>query len=143
MRTGFAPHQVAETAAWARESDMPISWSFIFGGPGETEKTVRSTIRFMRSALGPRDRILCSLGLRVYPGTELAQTGLDDGAVAPGADLLEPTFYFSPKITPSRVISLLESARLRSRITYLNALPSRRGNWAIRLRQALRLRGAH
>lgn len=142
LRKGFGPDQIAQTAAWAHETKLPVSWLFIFGGPGETDKTVRSTIRFMRSALGPRDRILCRLGLRVYPGTPLAETAVDEGAVAPGADLLDPTFYFSPKITPGRVLSLLASARLRSRVAYLNALPGRRGSWGVRLKRALHLPGA-
>ncbi len=142
LRRGFGPDQIAHTATWARESELPVLWSFIFGGPGETDATVRSTIRLMRSALGPRDRILCTLGLRVYPGTGLAQAAVDEGVVAPGADLIEPSFYFSPKITPTRVLSLLEGSRLRSRITYLNSLQSRWGGWGLRLRRALRLPGA-
>jgi radical SAM superfamily enzyme YgiQ (UPF0313 family) len=139
MGKGFAPDQIAETARWAREADLRVGWSFVFGGPGETEQTLRSTIRFMRSALGPRDRILSSLGLRVYPGTELAETAVDDGAVAPGADLVEPAFYFSPKLTPYRVLSLLESAGLRSRVVHLSSLPGRGSSWGARLRRALRL----
>lgn len=142
MCKGYGPDQIAQTAEWAREVDLPIVWSFVFGGPGETEQTVRSTIRFMRSALRPRDRVQCRLGLRVYPGTRLAETGVDDGAVAPGADLLEPTFYFSPKITPHRVLSLLESAALRCRVMYLNAPRGRQASWGVRLRRALRLPGA-
>ncbi len=142
LKRGFVPDQIAQTATWARESELPILWSLVFGGPGETDRTVRTTIRVMGSALGPRDRILCTLGLRVYPGTKLAQAAVDEGVVAPGADLIEPSFYFSPKITPTRVLSLLEGSRLRSRITYLNSLRSRWGGWGLRLRRALRLPGA-
>jgi hypothetical protein len=120
---------------------LPILWSFIFGAPGESEETVRATLRFVEAVLGPRDRLLCTLGLRVYPGTELAQIAQAEGALAPDADLLDPTFYFSPAIGLARVLALLDGSKLRRQMVFLTSLQSRLVPLGMRLRRALRLPG--
>jgi len=141
LRKGFSREQIAQTATWAREADLPMLWSFIFGAPGESEETVRATLRFFEAVLGPRDRLLCTLGLRVYPGTELARIAQAEGALAPDADLLDPTFYFSPAIAPARVLALLDGSKLRRQMVFLSSLHSRLVPLGMRLRHALRLPG--
>jgi len=141
LKKGFGPEEVARTAAWAREADLPILWSFVFGAPGENNQTVRATLRFMNTVFGPRDRFICTLGLRIYPGTELAALATGEGALAPEANLIYPTFYFSPHITPTRVLSLLDASPVRSRMICLSSLQSPLVALALRLRRALHLPG--
>lgn len=141
LRKGFGVEQVTRTATWAREAGLPVLWSFLFGGPGESEKTVRETVRFMDKALGPHDRILSAVGLRVYPRTELAQIVHAQGMVAPDADLTAPVFYCSPEIAPARIVELLEGSSRRSQMLYLEALQRPAIPWALRARAALGLRG--
>mgnify|MGYP001613241426 CR=1 FL=1 len=93
-------------------------------------------------ALGPQDRILCTVGLRIYPGTELARIACEEGALSAESDLVEPTFYFSPHISPARVLELLESSPLRPQMLYLGQLQRREISWALRARSLLRLSGA-
>jgi radical SAM superfamily enzyme YgiQ (UPF0313 family) len=141
LRKGFSLQQVAHTAAWAQQADLPVLWSFVFGAPGESEQTVRATLRFIEAVLGPRDRLLCTLGLRVYPGTRLAEVAAAEGLIPRGASLLDPAFYFSPEIAPARVLSLLDGSKLRRQMVFLTSLSSPLVPLGLRLRRALRLSG--
>lgn len=142
LRKGFTVDEVARTAAWAREAGLSVLWAFLLGGPGESEETVRETVDFMTHALGPRDRIICTLGLRIYPRTELERIARAEGLLAPGADLAEPNFYLSPRISPKRILALLESSPRRLQMLYLETLQRPSIAWALRLQAALGLRGA-
>jgi anaerobic magnesium-protoporphyrin IX monomethyl ester cyclase len=141
LRKGFSVEHVARTTAWAQEAGLAILWSFLFGGPGETEQTVRETVRFIETALGPQDRILCTVGLRVYPNTELERVARAHGAIPTDADLVTPVFYCSPHILPARILELLDGSARRSQMLYLQTLQSLTIPWALRLQTALRMRG--
>ncbi len=65
----------------------------LLGGPGETRETVRQSLEFA-DALN-LDAVKLTVGLRIYPYTELARIAVREGVVAPGADLLEPCFYIA------------------------------------------------
>ena len=59
----------------------------VFGGPGESEETVRASAEYVNSHLRPEDLVL-NVGFRVLPATALArQLGIPDDR------LVEPTFY--------------------------------------------------
>ncbi|MFB3882309.1 MAG: radical SAM protein [Armatimonadota bacterium] len=141
LRKGFSLGEVARTAAWAREAELPMLWSFVFGAPGEDEGTVRATLRFAEAVLAPQDRLLCTLGLRVYPDTELARVAVEEGVLSADADLLAPSFYFSPEVTPARVLALLDGSKLRRQMALLTSLQSPLLPIGLRLRHALRLPG--
>jgi radical SAM superfamily enzyme YgiQ (UPF0313 family) len=143
LRKGFDVADVARAAAAARKAGLSVLWSFVFGGPGECEATVRETLEFIEKGLGPRDRLLCAVGLRVYPGTELERVARQDpeGGLRPEADLLEPTFYFSPEIAPERVLELLDGSARRSQMLHLGELQRPLISWALRVKAALRVPG--
>ena len=113
----------------------------MFGGPGESEQTVRETVRFMEQALAPRDRIMCTIGVRIYPDTGLERIAREEGVLGPNADLSDLTFYFSPHISPARVLQLLEGCARRSQTVYLETLQRPLVRWTLRLHAALRLPG--
>jgi anaerobic magnesium-protoporphyrin IX monomethyl ester cyclase len=141
LRKGFDADQVARTATWAREAGLALLWSFLFGGPGENERTVRETLGLIETALGAQDRILCTVGLRVYPNTELARIALDEGAVSRDADLTTPVFYCSPHIAPRRILELVDGCARRSQMLYLQTLQRPAIAWALRAQAAFRLPG--
>lgn len=92
---GFDMEQVARAARLARESGMHSCWFFMLGGPGETRTTVNETLGFIERHLrGSRFLSVITTGIRVLPGTRLADT-----CSAPGADLARPAFYFSPQVS--------------------------------------------
>lgn len=86
-----------------RMNNIKVMIDLLLGGPGETPRTVRETIEFMKQ-IGP-DCAGAALGLRVYPGTALEQivaeelrdptnSGIRRKYSGP-IDLLKPTFYIS------------------------------------------------
>jgi radical SAM superfamily enzyme YgiQ (UPF0313 family) len=142
LRKGFTAEHVAQTAAWAREAGLPTLWAFLFGAPGETEETVRETRRFIETALGPQDRIICTVGVRVYPGTEVARTALAEGLIGADTDLSYPVFYHSPHVTGERILELLDASPMRSRMMLLETIQRPSIAFAMRLRHALHVPGA-
>ena len=104
-----------------KKFDLPTMWFFLFGGPGETRETFRETLDFIDNFVNPDDLVYMNAGLRVYPGTPLYLTALNEGLVQPGQSILQPPlFYFSDKCGQEEISQLiLEAVKTRS-----NCLPS-------------------
>jgi radical SAM superfamily enzyme YgiQ (UPF0313 family) len=66
----------------------------LLGGPGETRDSVEESLSFADSLA--LDALKISIGIRIYPHTELARTAVAEGLVAPDDDLLLPRFYMVP-----------------------------------------------
>jgi radical SAM superfamily enzyme YgiQ (UPF0313 family) len=66
----------------------------LLGGPGETKESVEESLTFADSLA--LDAMKISIGIRIYPYTELAQTAVADGLITPNDDLLLPRFYMVP-----------------------------------------------
>jgi anaerobic magnesium-protoporphyrin IX monomethyl ester cyclase len=81
-------------------------WIFLLGGPGETEHTVRETGKFLE-ALPSTDLVYVTHGVRVLPGTGLHERLIASGEIETTNDLLWPSFYHSPEVTPARSEKLL------------------------------------
>lgn len=77
-------------------AQLTVSHYFMMGGPGETRETVREGIENVLQLRGAASFIF--LGVRILPGTPLEARARQDGVLADGADLLRPTYYFSPAI---------------------------------------------
>ena len=70
----------------------------LMGGPGETRETVEESLAFARSLR--LDGLRTTVGLRIYPGTALAQTAMAEGVVSSEDDLLHPKFYLARGLEP-------------------------------------------
>ena len=66
----------------------------MFGGPGETEETVREGIKNILSLENAISFIF--MGIRILPGSPLFNIAQKEGLVAKGQSLLEPAYYFAP-----------------------------------------------
>jgi len=141
LRRGFTVADVAAAVSLAREAGLPVLWMFMLGGPGECERTVRETVAFIERYLDDRDRLICTVGLRVYPGTDLERTARAEGVLPEDGDPAVPPFYFSPHIAPERTLALLEGCSRRRQMVYLDVLQRPLVPWAGRVRSALHLGG--
>ena len=102
----FTTPDLASTAALCRRHGLACMFDLLLGGPGETRDTVRQTIDFVRRV--DVDCVGLSVGVRVYPGTRLAQlvqTESDPerhpnlhGTRSNNPDFLKPVFYVSPHL---------------------------------------------
>ncbi len=100
MRKGFTVAQLVEVARRAQRVRLPMIWIFLVGGPGETRQTVRETLDFIHTRLGPRDVAYITGGVRVLPGTPMERIALDEGLIPDRDSLIEPVFYNSPEVDP-------------------------------------------
>jgi len=99
----FTPEDLKEVARICHQEGITFMYDLLLGGPGETREAVRETIELMRQ-LSP-SRVGVAVGVRIYPGTSLAQmvrregVGRDNfhlqGRVLGNDDFLEPIFYLS------------------------------------------------
>jgi radical SAM superfamily enzyme YgiQ (UPF0313 family) len=85
----------ASTAA-AKVAGMDVCHSLLFGGPGETPATTAETVR-VTDEVAPT-AVVAMVGLRIYPGTELARLARDAGLVGERQPLLEPRFYAAGRL---------------------------------------------
>ena len=67
-----------------------------FGEPGETAETVESKLNFLRE-INPALANL-RVGVRIRPGTPVAQAALREGTISDESDLIRPTFYLENSV---------------------------------------------
>ena len=67
---------------------------FMFGCPGETRETVLKGIENIRNLKKTVSFIF--MGIRILPGTPLADRALREGFLSHNQELLEPVYYISP-----------------------------------------------
>ena len=99
----FSLEQLKTTAQLLSDLDLPTMWFFIFGGPGETEKTIEETFRFIDKYISRDDMVHLTAGLRIYPGTTLHKIAVEEKQVNPGDPLLVPKFYIPNSIGEQKI----------------------------------------
>ncbi len=94
MNKRFRREDVAETSRLLAKYGIRQMGFLMLGAPGETHGSVERTLAFMDSL--SLDSVKVSIGVRIYPGTDLAAEAREQGIVTPGDTLLEPRFYITP-----------------------------------------------
>jgi radical SAM superfamily enzyme YgiQ (UPF0313 family) len=102
----FTANDLARTAETCRKHGIPFMYDLLLGGPGETRRTLRETIDFVRRV--EADCVGLSIGVRIYSGTELARQLRAEGDLAANPHLrgarednphlLKPVFYITPEL---------------------------------------------
>jgi hypothetical protein len=80
----------------------------MFGGPGETEATIKKGLRNLEMLKGCM--VFAFSGIRILPGTDLHYKAIEDSVLKKGEPLLKPVYYFSPAINPSEMNRTLADA---------------------------------
>lgn len=96
LRKNFTVEQVRQSCLDCRELGINYTCFLLLGGPGENRKTVEESISLMER-LRP-DSLSVTVGIRVYPQTELARIARDEGILDVQSDFLSPTFYLSRQV---------------------------------------------
>ena len=65
----------------------------LLGGPGENRKTVEESLAFADSL--DLEAMKITMGIRIYPYTNLTRTAIKEGVIEPDDDLLFPKFYMA------------------------------------------------
>lgn len=91
----FSLDQLRQTACLIKKHRMPTMWFFLFGGPGETKRTIAETFDFIDHYVYQDDMVHITEGLRIYPHTPLYQLAIEEKIIARENSLLNPRFYVS------------------------------------------------
>jgi len=107
-RQRHTQHDLAKAIRLCRENGITVMVDLLLGGPGETPSSVKETIDFMKQ-INP-DCAGAPLGVRVYPGTDMALAVAAEGSMETNpnimrkydgpVDLFKPTFYISHLLGP-------------------------------------------
>ncbi len=108
---GFTLGQMERCCQLLQKHDLPYMVECVFGGPGETARTLAESLDF----LGRIRPALTHLGagLRIMPDTDLYRLALAEGRVQGRAELLFPHFYFSPATAPDMLYQRIEAYNKR------------------------------
>ena len=99
----FSTEDLRLTAAACHEQGLVFMYDLLLGGPGETRQSLRRTIEAMKQ-MSPH-RVGAALGVRVFPGTRLAEMVRQSGPLESNPNLhgavedndrfFRPVFYLS------------------------------------------------
>jgi len=107
LRKDFTAQEIQRAARLLAGSRIKALWCFLVGGPREDEQTLAETIRFLNQGIPAKDSSFITSGIRIYPGTGMHELAIREGIVEETHDLLMPSFYFSPAITPQKARAML------------------------------------
>jgi radical SAM superfamily enzyme YgiQ (UPF0313 family) len=96
LRKDLTCEQILAASSACRDAGLPFAHYLLLGGPGETDDTLSETFDLMDRCEPTAVIVMC--GIRIYPGTPIESQALEEGQLAPGESLLEPTFYLSPAV---------------------------------------------
>lgn len=141
--TGSDPHLKrlgkAFTQAQARRASelchrvgLPFCHSLIFGGPGESRQTIQETFDLMTEVFPTA--VIAMAGIRLFPGTSLAQTALRADLIMDDETMLKPTFFLAQAVRPF----LLETLHAHAAKNRHWILPGSNVNINPRLQEKLR-----
>lgn len=105
-RQSHSREDLASAIRLCREDDITVMIDLMLGGPGETPYTAGQTIDFIKQ-IGP-DCAGAALGIRIYPGTEMARIVMEEGRCEDNpnlrrkydgpVDFFQSTFYISHQL---------------------------------------------
>lgn len=106
LRKGFTADDVRQVSRLFEEQGIRRMGFLLLGGPGETRESVETSLAFADSL--HLEMTKTTVGMRIYPDTELARVSIEQGMTADDQDLLQPTFYLAEGLEdwlPGRVES--------------------------------------
>jgi radical SAM superfamily enzyme YgiQ (UPF0313 family) len=93
MHKRFTLADVRKTSRLLAEHGIAQMGFLLLGGPGESRSSANQSFAFADSL--DLDAVKLTVGVRIYPHTELARIAAHEGVIAPGVDLLHPRFYIA------------------------------------------------
>jgi hypothetical protein len=97
----FGTCDIRNATQWAREEGMAVMLDLLLGSPGESRESIEQTVELVKQAAP--DRAGVSLGVRIYPGTALAEEVMSEprsGGLVGGDSPFDPLFFLEPRIAP-------------------------------------------
>lgn len=119
LMKGFDMARVVEIDKIFTASPIEHTHCVFLGGPGETPKALRESIRFTERFLNPA-QIYANLGIRILSGTKLQRQAIKAGILQEGQGTFVPAFYVEPAILADRAtLDFVRDSYLSHRNWYL------------------------
>lgn len=96
LRKGFQKGDVERCFSTCEREGLRYNAFLLVGGPGEDRESVEESVELLERH-SPQ-QVTVTVGIRLYPGCELAELANEEGVTSPDADLLAPTFYLAPAV---------------------------------------------
>ncbi|MFH0822332.1 MAG: radical SAM protein [Pseudomonadota bacterium] len=102
-RKGFGVDALHSAAEAIKTTNFSVLWSFLIGGPGETNNTVKETfdfvLKYMSDSSGPSFNMASYfVGVRVYPDTVLWRRAEEERFVTSADNPLQQLWYLSEQL---------------------------------------------
>lgn len=91
MRKQFDLDEVRRASKLLRSQHIRSMGFLLLGGPGETRSSAEESFDFAESL--DLDSLRISIGVRIYPHTDVARVAMEKGLISSDQDLLFPRFY--------------------------------------------------
>ena len=104
----FSAAEIRRASELCHRVGLPFCHSLIFGGPGEDRGTVKATLNLM-AEVSPT-AVIAMIGIRLFPGTRLAEVAATSDCISKDATMLEPTFFLAETVRPYILDLLREHA---------------------------------
>jgi radical SAM superfamily enzyme YgiQ (UPF0313 family) len=91
MNKRFRKEDVRHASELLKQYGIRRMGFLLLGGPGETRQTVMESLQFIDSL--ELDMVKVTVGIRIYPDTEIARHAKQIGALSADDNLLSPRFY--------------------------------------------------
>jgi radical SAM superfamily enzyme YgiQ (UPF0313 family) len=98
MNKHFGAKEIREACRLLADFGIKRIGFLLLGGPKETRASVEESLAFADSL--NLDALKLTVGIRIYPQTDLARRAVAEGLVAPGDSLLYPHFYLVEELQP-------------------------------------------
>ncbi len=115
LKRDFKVKDIIKTAEICKSLNITFMYDLLLGGPGETNNTIKNTIHLMKK-IQP-NRVGLSIGVRIYPGTELSRIVKEEGSFEKNPNLfgfkdknpnfLKPIFYLSAELKGKKCFSYI------------------------------------
>jgi radical SAM superfamily enzyme YgiQ (UPF0313 family) len=96
MNKQFSLEDIRRASDLLRQHTIRRMGFLLLGGPGETRDSVEKSLAFAESL--QLDSLRLSIGIRIYPHTQIARLARDEGLISQDQDLLTPRFYLAPEL---------------------------------------------
>jgi radical SAM superfamily enzyme YgiQ (UPF0313 family) len=94
----FNTKEVRRASELCHKVGLSFCHSLVFGGPGESRETIRDTLALM-GEVSPT-AVIAMVGIRLFPGTRLAEYASSEDLIITDKTMLEPAFYLTESVRP-------------------------------------------
>jgi radical SAM superfamily enzyme YgiQ (UPF0313 family) len=91
MNKQYSLEEVRIASGLLRQHNIRRMGFLLLGGPGETRQSAEASLAFAETL--DLDAVKISIGIRIYPHTNVARKAEEEGLISSEDDLLRPQFY--------------------------------------------------